>query len=51
MSDWTNYVVEIAYSICTQKQKSMGFTPYQLTFAREHRPLDQENIYQFELKK
>ncbi|KAK3881377.1 hypothetical protein Pcinc_014153 [Petrolisthes cinctipes] len=42
LSDWPNYIEEVAYSIRTQIQKSTGFTPYQLMFGRQHRPIDQE---------
>lgn len=44
MSDWPDFVEEVAYSLRTQKQKTTGFTPYRLMFAREHRPLDQEEL-------
>ncbi|KAK3877466.1 hypothetical protein Pcinc_017793 [Petrolisthes cinctipes] len=42
LSDWPNYIEEVAYSMRTQIQKSTGFTPYQLMFGRQHRPIDQE---------
>ncbi|KAK3878243.1 hypothetical protein Pcinc_017116 [Petrolisthes cinctipes] len=41
MSDWPDYLEEVAYSMHTQKQKSTGFTPYHLMFGRQHRPIDQ----------
>ncbi|KAK3890145.1 hypothetical protein Pcinc_005878 [Petrolisthes cinctipes] len=41
MSDWPDYLEEVAYSMRTQKQKSTGFTPYHLMFGRQHRPIDQ----------
>ena len=44
MSDWPDYIEEVAYSLRTQRQKSTGFTPFHLMFAREHRPLDQVTI-------
>ncbi|XP_050709302.1 uncharacterized protein LOC126994097, partial [Eriocheir sinensis] len=39
---WPNFLDEVAYSIRTQKQRTTGFTPFRLMFAREHRPLHQE---------
>lgn len=44
MSDWPDYVEEIAYSMKTQKQKSSGLTPYRLVYGFEHLPIDQVSI-------
>ncbi|KAK3893172.1 hypothetical protein Pcinc_003012 [Petrolisthes cinctipes] len=44
MSDWPDYLKEVAYSMRTQKQKSTGFTPYHLMFGRQHRPIDQDDM-------
>ncbi|KAK3876437.1 hypothetical protein Pcinc_018768 [Petrolisthes cinctipes] len=44
MSDWPDYLEEVAYSMRTQKQKSTGFTPYHLMFGRQHRPIDQDDM-------
>ncbi|KAK3888212.1 hypothetical protein Pcinc_007743 [Petrolisthes cinctipes] len=44
MSDWPDYLEEVAYSMRTQKQKSTGFTPYHLMFGCQHRPIDQDDM-------
>ncbi|KAK3881936.1 hypothetical protein Pcinc_013660 [Petrolisthes cinctipes] len=44
ISDWPDYLEEVAYSMRTQKQKSTGFTPYHLMFGRQHRPIDQDDM-------
>lgn len=45
LSNWPDFIEEVAYSLRTQKQRSTGFTPFHLMFGREHWPLDQVTMH------